>query len=71
MTQTKSLKINLDKSKLILIGDVSNIEDLALVVGCRVDFLLSIYLGLPLGVSFKSIQAWDVAEERFQKRLAL
>ena len=50
---------------------VSNIEDLALVVGCRVDFLLSIYLGLPLGVSFKSIQAWDVAEERFQKRLAL
>ena len=27
--------------------------------------LLSTYLGLPLGASFKSIQAWDVVEEGF------
>ena len=31
--------------------------------------LLSTYLGLPLGVAFKSSQVWDVVEERFQKRL--
>ena len=65
------LKINLDKSELILMGKVSNKEDLAMVVGCKVGSLPSTYLGLPLDASFKSVQAWDVMEERFQKRLAL
>ena len=39
------------------------------MVGCKVGSLLSTYLGLPLGTSFKSIPVWDVVEERFQKRL--
>ena len=71
MTQTKSLKINLDKSKLILIGDVSNIEDLARVLGCKVGSLPSTYLGLPLGAPFKFVHAWEVVKERFQRKLAL
>lgn len=29
-----------------------------------------LYLGLPLGSSFKSVAVWDSIVERFQKRLA-
>ena len=65
------LKINLDKSELILVGKVSNKEDLAMVVGCKVGSLPSTYLGLPLDASFKSVQAWDVMEERFQKTCSM
>lgn len=63
------LKINLDKSKLIPIREVSNTEDLARMVEYQVDSLPSTYLGLPLRASFKSIQMWDAMEERFQKQL--
>ena len=52
-------------------GVVPNFEDLARVLGCKVGYLPSCYLGLPLEVAFKSSWVWDVVEERFQKRLAL
>ena len=48
------LKINLHKSEPILVGVVPNFEDLARVLGCKVGSLPSCYLGLPLGVAFKS-----------------
>ena len=50
-----SLKINLDKSELIPVGEVSSAEELARVVECKVGSLPSTYLGLPLGTSFKSL----------------
>ena len=65
------MKINLDKSKLILVGEVPNVEELALWLGCKVGKLPTTYLGLPLGAPFKSPSAWDVVEERFHKRLVL
>ena len=65
------LRINLEKSELILVGRVENIEDFALDFGYRVGSLLSTYLGLPLGALFKSISVWDGVEERFHKRLAM
>ena len=34
-------------------GRVDNIDDLALVLGCKVGSLPSCYLGLPLGAPFK------------------
>ena len=43
------LKIILEKSKLIPIGVVSNMEDLARVLGCMVSNLLATYFGFPLG----------------------
>ncbi|RVX06663.1 hypothetical protein CK203_029560 [Vitis vinifera] len=42
------LRINLEKSELILVGKVENIEDFALDFDYRVGSLLSTYLGLPL-----------------------
>ena len=65
------LRINLEKSELIPIGRVENINDLALDFGCKVGSLPSTYLGLPLGALFKSVTMWDGVEERFRRRLAM
>ena len=65
------LRINLEKSELILVGRVENIDDFALDFGCRVGSLPSTYLGLPLGALFKSVIVWDGVEERFCRRLAM
>ncbi|RVW75952.1 hypothetical protein CK203_051802 [Vitis vinifera] len=50
-----SLRINLDKSEILLIGKVENLEDLTLEFGCKVGRLPISYLGLPLGVHHKSM----------------
>lgn len=54
-----SLKINLKKGELILIGEVANVEDLAIELGCRVGNLSFTYLGLPLDAPFKVDLVWD------------
>ena len=53
------LKVNLDKSDLILVGRVENVDDLACELGCKVGSLPSTYLGMPLGAPFNSVVAWD------------
>ena len=65
------LKINLEKSELILVGRVENLDDLLDELRCKVGSLPSSYLGLPLGASFKSTIAWDGVEEWFHKRLLI
>ena len=47
------LKINLDKSKMM--GEVANMGALADILGCKMQTLLSKYLGLPLRAQFKAI----------------
>ena len=65
------LKINLDKSEILLVGRIENIEDLTLEHGCNVGVLPSSYLGLSLGVAHESMAVWDGVEERFRKRLVM
>ena len=65
------LKINLEKSELILVGRVHDMEGLVLELGCKVGGLPSCYLGLPVGAPFNSLAVWDGVEERFRKRLAM
>ena len=65
------LKVNLDKSELIPLGRVENVEELTLEFGCKFSTLLSSYLGLPLGARFKDMAIWDGAEERLRKRLSI
>ena len=48
------LKINLEKSELIPVGEVPNLEEFVEVLGCKLGYLLSTYLGLPLGAPYKS-----------------
>ena len=45
-----SMKINLDKSSILSVGDVENLEVLAANLGCRTGTLPSTYFGLPLGM---------------------
>ena len=59
------LKANMDKSELILVGRVENVDDLACDLGCKVGSLPSTYLGMPLGAPFNSVVAWDGIDERF------
>ncbi len=47
------LKINLGKSKLVLVGEVSYMDSLLDILGCQVGSLPMKYLGVPLGVGFK------------------
>ncbi|RVW43920.1 Translation machinery-associated protein 22 [Vitis vinifera] len=66
-----SLRINLAKSELIPVGEVEDIEDMAVELGCRVgDFSIK-YLGLPLGAHHKALSMWDGMEERMRRRLDL
>ena len=64
------LRINLSKSEIIPVGTVSNVETLAMEIGCGIGFLPTTYLGLPLRAPHKSERVWDSIEERFRKRLA-
>ena len=43
------LRVNLEKSSLLLLGEVAMVEELALELGCKVRSLPTYYLGLPLG----------------------
>ena len=65
------LKVNLDKSEIIAVGRVENVEELALEFGYKVSQLPSSYLGLPLGARFKEVAIWDRVEERLRKRLSI
>ena len=65
------LKINLAKSKNILVGGVVNMEILANELGCKIGAILSSYLVLPLGAQHNLMAVWDVIEERFRRKLTL
>ncbi|KAJ9705552.1 hypothetical protein PVL29_003552 [Vitis rotundifolia] len=65
------LRVNLEKSELMPIGKVENVEELAEEFDYKVGRLPSTYLGMPLGGPFKSAAFWDGIEERFRKKLAM
>lgn len=64
------LKMNLDKSKLVLVGHVDNVTRLADILEYKVSFLPRKYLGLPLGASLKEKSIWDGVIEKTEQRLA-
>ena len=55
------MKVNLDKSELILVGRMENVDDLVCELGCKVGSLPSTYFWMPLGASFKQ---WDKSRIR-------
>ena len=66
-----SLRINLAKSEIIPVGEVDEIDELAVELRCRVGSLPSQYMGLPLGAPNKAHSVWDGVEERVRRRLVL
>ena len=61
-------EINLNKSEILPIGPVANMEELATELGCKVGSLPTTYLGLPLGAKHKALSVWDSVEERFERK---
>ena len=59
------LKINMQKSEIIPVRGVEDVDKATAVFGCKVENLLTTYLGLPLGAPHNSCRVWDVVEERF------
>ena len=49
---------------------MSNMDELAAKLRCRVGSLPTTYLGLPLGAAHKLMAVWEGVEERLRKRLA-
>ncbi|RVW48469.1 putative ribonuclease H protein [Vitis vinifera] len=66
-----SLRINLAKSEIIPVGDVEEIEELAVELGCRVGSLPSQYLGLPLGAPNRALLCGMGWKRGVRRRLAL
>ena len=64
------LRINLNKSEILPVGSVDNVQELAVELGCGIGYLPSSYLSLPLGANHKALGVWDTVEDRFRKRLA-
>ena len=64
------LRINLNKSGILPVGSVDNVQELAVELGCEIGSLPSSYLGLPLEAKHKAVGVWDIVEDRFRKRLA-
>ena len=65
------LRINLEKSSLLPMGKVEDVERLAFELECNIGSLPTKYLSLPLGAKHKAVRVWDGVEERFRKRLDL
>ena len=71
MVARSSVEIDLAKSEIIPVGEVVEMEELAVELGCRVGSLPSQYLGLPLRAPNRAPYMWDGVEERVRRRLAL
>ena len=63
------MHINLAKSELVLVGNVTNVGELVALLGCRQSSLPMTYLGLPLGAKFKDRAIWNFILERMERRL--
>ena len=65
------LTVNLVKSVLIPIGEVPDLHVLVHFFGCRIDFLPSSYLSLPLGAPYKCKAIWEPVVKKLQRKLAV
>lgn len=65
------MKINLEKSSMIIVSTDSIINSLASKLGCKVESLLIKYLGLPLGATSRNASVWDEVVHRIETKLAL
>lgn len=63
------LKVSLSKSVVILVDNVTNVTELASILGYRVFTLPMTYLRLPLGASFKCVHIWVEILEKMEIQL--
>lgn len=61
------LMVNWRKNSLFPIQEVPHIQDLATILGCRVDKRPT-YLGMPLGSKHMPMEIWDGIVEKTEKK---
>ncbi|RVW75069.1 hypothetical protein CK203_055996 [Vitis vinifera] len=64
------LRINLAKNEIIPLGEVEEVDEMAVELGCRVSSCLQFTWGC-LGAPNKAVSGWDGVEEKARRRLAL
>ncbi|XP_026420637.1 uncharacterized protein LOC113316705 [Papaver somniferum] len=64
------LKVNTSKTRLVAVGDVPDLYSWATKLGCSIDTLPFIYLGMTLGAKSGSKGIWDPIIEKFDARLS-
>ena len=64
------LKINFNKSEMAPVGNVPDLDNLTAILGCKTVQLPINYLGLPLGVKFKSKTIWDPILGKMERKLS-
>lgn len=64
------LKVELSKSELVPVGNVCNIQLLAITLGCKVSSFPMKYLGFPLGAASRVKSISDVVIEKIEHKLA-
>ena len=64
------LRVNMNKSEMVPIGEVTNLSYLADILSCRIGSLPMTYLGMPLGSSYKALEVWNPIIEKVERRLA-
>lgn len=52
-------------------GENCDIENLTWILGCKIRILLTTYLGMPLGASYKLKRIWEPVIDRISARLDL
>ena len=62
--------VNMGKSELVPVGTVLHLHHLADILCCCTGALPLLYLGLPLGASFKASSIWNPILEKIERRLA-
>lgn len=50
-----------------MVGDMPNLDQLAVDLGCRRGSLPNTYLGLPLGSFYKKKEIWDPILDRMRR----
>ena len=64
------LKVNRGKSSLFSVNEVPQIQQLVNILGCKVDNLPTIYLGMPLDSKHKTMEIWNGILVKTEKKLA-
>ena len=64
------LKVNVEKSEIVPVGEVGNIGALADILRCRLGSLPMKYLGMPLGTPYKTASIWNLILEKMEKKLS-
>ena len=65
------LRLNLGKSNLFGVGvSFTEVERLALLIGCGAAKFPFTYLGLPVGANMSRVKSWDSLMEKFNRRLS-